>query len=77
MLEMGSTIKSNIGGEVKQIERSEEWLVGAEHIGRVLCFGCKRMIISCGSLEKRVRMIQLMPKVVTENSKRAIECEKE
>jgi hypothetical protein len=72
---MGSTIKSNIAGEVKKIERSEEWLVGAEDIGRVLCFGCKRMIISCGATEKRIKMIELMPKVVSDNSKRALESE--
>ena len=75
LLEMGSTIKSNIAGEVKKIERSEEWLVGAEDIGRVLCFGCKRMIISCGATEKRIKMIELMPKVVSDNSKRALESE--
>ena len=75
LLEMGSTIKSvdPDTGAVKCIERPEEWLEGgAEELGRILCFGCKRMIISS---KHRKTLVDLIPMVVRENVKRALASE--
>jgi hypothetical protein len=68
LLEMGSTIKSvdATTGAVTSIERPEEWLAGGgETLGRVLCFGCKRLVISA---KDRGKMVSLLPRVVLENA---------
>ena len=75
LLEMGSTIKSvqvleGGGFSVQRIERPEEWLEGAEEVGRALCYGCKRLVISCGKADKRAKLLGLMPGIVKENCQR-------
>jgi len=60
LLEMGSTIKSvNIDestghSSFTSIKSPEDWLTGAETQGNVLCFGCKRLLISSSSRSKIV-----------------------
>jgi Cytoplasmic tRNA 2-thiolation protein 2 len=76
LLEMGSTIKSvdPVTGAIISIQRPEEWLEGGgEALGRVLCFGCKRMIISAN--KNRGKLVSLIPPVVLENASRAAKCE--
>jgi hypothetical protein len=46
LLEMGSTIKGIKSGVVETIKSRDDWLEGATDTGRILCFGCKRMVIS-------------------------------
>lgn len=76
LLEMGSTIKHislNPDGSfagVEAIKKSEDWLQGAEGFGRALCFGCKRMIISAYTPDKRQAFQHLLPKVVLQNCER-------
>ena len=76
LLEMGSTIKRislNPDGTfagVQAISKPEEWLEGAESFGRALCFGCKRMVISSYTIEKRTKFLSLLPKVIMQNCER-------
>ena len=77
LLEIGSTIKSIDAetGEVHTIKHSDEWLEGAHEHGRVLCFGCKRLIISCYKVESRATLFSLMPSIVIKNAELAIAAE--
>ena len=77
LLEIGSTIKSinATTGEVHTIKHSDEWLEGAEEHGKVLCFGCKRLIISCYKVENRRVLFELMPQIVIKNAKLALGAE--
>lgn len=47
LLEIGSNIRhiDLSTGAVEAIHHPDEWLEGAVEYGKVLCFGCKRMII--------------------------------
>lgn len=74
LLEIGSTIRhiDPQAGAVQAIHHPDEWLEGAAEFGKVLCFGCKRMIIDS---KDRCKLIELMPAVIIENCKRTINSE--
>ena len=77
LLEIGSTIKgiNPVTGEVHSIKHSDEWLEGAEEHGKVLCYGCKRLIISCYKVENRRALFEMMPQIVIKNAKLALQAE--
>lgn len=66
LLEMGSTIKRiGEGGVLDSITCPEDWLEGASpQLAQALCYGCKRIFISVGTLEKRALFASILPQIV-------------
>jgi hypothetical protein len=70
LLEVGSTIKEIVVKENEKdsaisVSDGKEWF--ESRVEEVLCFGCKRMVLSA---VKRRELMELMPRVVVENGKR-------
>lgn len=72
LLEIGSTIKHiTPEGAVQTIQSADEWL-GDSPLAVPLCFGCKRLLISCPTPPKRASLISMLPAVVLANCERAL-----